>query len=146
MSRVDAATAAEILGVLARYAQVVDNRDWDHAHTVFAPDLVLGAGPGAVHGVDGLKTAIATVQPYHPHYTTDTILDRQPDGTVRAWSKYMIIRTDGSAGSGDYQDALVHTPAGWRIANRNVSRGNRSDDDPGGPSTRTFDFASWLPS
>jgi hypothetical protein len=56
----------------------------------------------------------------------------------------MIVRTDGTAGSGDYQDTLVHTTGGWRIARRRASRGNRRDDDPGGPSTRTFDFGSWV--
>ncbi|WP_256385334.1 hypothetical protein [Parafrankia colletiae] len=41
---------------------------------------------------------------------------------------------------------MVRTPRGWRIAERSVSRGNRPDDDPDGPSTRTFSAATWVPS
>jgi hypothetical protein len=55
------------------------------------------------------------------------------------------VRGDGTVGSGDYQDTLVRTAVGWRIAARDVSRGNRLDSDPtGGPSKRSFTFGSWL--
>ncbi|WP_072803896.1 nuclear transport factor 2 family protein [Rhodococcoides yunnanense] len=141
--RVDAAAAAEILDVLARYAQVIDNRDWDDAHTVFTPDVVFGSGPSAFSGVAEVRRMVESVQPYHPHHTSNTILTARPDGTVRAWSKFFIVRTDGTVGSGDYQDTLVRTEAGWRIAHRVASRGNRRSDDPGGPSSRTFTFDSW---
>ena len=144
MTRVDAATAAEILDVLARYAQVIDNRDWDDAHTVFCADVLLGADKDGPRGVARVAEMVESIRPYHPHHTTNTILDARPDGTIRAWSKYMIVRTDGTAGSGDYRDILKKTPDGWRIAHRTGSRGNRRGDDPGGPSTRTFDFPSWL--
>jgi hypothetical protein len=81
----------------------------------------------------------------HAEHSTDVILDARPDGTVRAWSKFYIVRSDGTVGSGDYQDTLVKTGDGWRIAERDVSRGNRLDTDPtGGASTRTFSVASWL--
>lgn len=141
--RVESDTAAEILVVLARYAQVIDNRDWDQAHTVFTEDVVFGAGDAARHGVSAVQEMVENVRPYHPHHTSDTILTRRPDGTIRAWSKFIIVRTDGTAGSGDYQDTLVRGDCGWRIAHRVASRGNRRRDDPGGPSSRTFTFASW---
>lgn len=142
-ARVDPDTAAEILDVLARYAQVIDNRDWDEAHTVFAEDVVFGSGPSAITGVAAVRRMVESVTPYHPHHTTNTILTRLPDGSVRAWSKFFIVRTDGSVGSGDYQDTLRRTSAGWRLSNRVASRGNRRDDDPGGPSRRTFTFEGW---
>lgn len=141
--RVDSDTAAEILDVLARYAQVIDNRDWDQAHTVFTDDVVFGVGDAARHGVSAVREMVENVRPYHPHHTSNTILTRRADGTIRAWSKFVIVRTDGTAGSGDYQDTLVRTDRGWRIAHRVASRGNRRRDDPGGPSSRTFTFASW---
>jgi hypothetical protein len=40
------------------------------------------------------------------HNTTDVILDLRPDGTIRAWSKFYIVRGDGTVGSGDYQPYL----------------------------------------
>jgi hypothetical protein len=145
MSQVSAADASEIVDLLARYAHVIDNRDWAEAESVFAPDVQLGRAPALATGIAQLRALVGDLPATHGHNTTDIILDLRPDGTIRAWSKFYIVRGDGTVGSGDYQDTLVHTVDGWRIANRDVSRGNRLDSDPtGGASTRTFDFASWL--
>ncbi len=145
MSGVDADTAAQILEVLARYAHVVDNRDWDDAAGVFTADVQVGREPDAIHGIAGFGDRVGTAPSTHGHNTTDVLLDARPDGSVRAWSKFFIVRTDGTIGSGDYQDTLAQTADGWRILQRDVSRGNRLDTDPtGGPSRRRFSFASWL--
>lgn len=145
MSQVGAADAAQITELLARYAHVIDNRDWDEAETVFVPDVQLGHEPALSSGIEKLHELVGDAPATHGHNTTDVILDLRPNGTVRAWSKFFIVRRDGTVGSGDYQDTLVRTPVGWRIRIRDVSRGNRLDTDPtGGPSTRRFDFASWL--
>lgn len=145
MSPVDAADGLEILDLLARYAHVIDNRDWDEAGSVFAVDVRLGRDPVIATGVDSFRELVGTAPATHGHNTTDVLLDLRPDGTVRAWSKFYIVRGDGTVGSGDYQDTLVRTPDGWRIAERDVSRGNRLESDPtGGASTRTFTFDSWL--
>lgn len=130
-----------VLDVLARYAQVIDNGDWHELASVFTPDVVFGRS--GVRGFDAIIAAVGSVTPYHPHHTTNSLLGLAPDGTVRAWSKYVIVRTDGTAGSGDYLDTLVRTPAGWRISRRDVHRGTRRDDDPGGPSVRTWTFDDW---
>jgi 3-phenylpropionate/cinnamic acid dioxygenase small subunit len=145
MSSVGAADGAEILDLLARYAHVIDNRDWAEASDVFTVDVRLGRDPVIVTGIDSFSELIGTAPATHGHNTTDVILDLRADGTVRAWSKFYIVRGDGTVGSGDYQDTLVRTADGWRIAERDVSRGNRLESDPtGGASTRTFSFDSWL--
>jgi 3-phenylpropionate/cinnamic acid dioxygenase small subunit len=145
MSPVDADDATEIVDLLSRYAHVIDNRDWAETDSVFTDDVQLGGNPAFAVGIAQLQTLIGNAPATHGHNTTDVILDGQPDGIVRAWSKFYIVRGDGTVGSGDYQDTLVRTDVGWRIAHRDVSRGNRLESDPtGGPSTRTFTFASWL--
>jgi 3-phenylpropionate/cinnamic acid dioxygenase small subunit len=145
MSPVPAADAAEIVELLARYAHVVDNRDWSQATTVFRADVQLGRSPVISSGLANLTALVGSAPATHGHNTTDVILDARPDGTVRAWSKFYIVRGDGTVGSGDYQDTLVKTDGGWRIAERDVSRGNRLENDPtGGASTRTFSLVSWL--
>jgi len=145
MSQVPAADASEIIELLARYPHVVDNRDWDEAETVFRTDVQLGRSPVISSGLENLTALVGSAPATHGHNSTDVILDARPDGTVRAWSKFYIVRGDGTVGSGDYQDTLVKTADGWRIAERDVSRGNRLDTDPtGGASTRTFSVASWL--
>ncbi|MCW2530276.1 MAG: hypothetical protein JWM76_5136 [Pseudonocardiales bacterium] len=145
MTPVNADDATEIIDLLSRYAHVIDNRDWAQADEVFTDDVQLGATPALATGISRLQTLIGDAPATHGHNTTDVILDQRPDGTIRAWSKFYIVRGDGTVGSGDYQDTLVRTDDGWRIAYRDVSRGNRLDSDPtGGPSKRTFSFASWL--
>jgi len=132
-----------ILDVLARYAHVIDNADWDRLGTVFTPDVTFSGSRSAVQGWAGIAEMIGAVRPYYPHHTTDVLLGARTDGTVRAWSKYFIVRDDNTAGSGDYLDTLVRTPRGWRIHHRRISRGDRAPDDPGGASERTFGFGVW---
>jgi hypothetical protein len=145
VSQVNAQDGTEILDLLARYAHVIDNRDWSEAAAVFTPDVQFGRNPVMSTGIEKLRALVGNAPATHGHNTTDIILDQRPDGTIKAWSKFYIVRGDGTVGSGDYQDTLVQTPEGWRIAQRDASRGNRLDTDPtGGPSRRTFDFASWL--
>jgi 3-phenylpropionate/cinnamic acid dioxygenase small subunit len=136
---VPAEDAAAILDVLALYAQVVDNRAWDHVGDVFTADASIGGAGPADFGA-----RVEGIEPYHPHYTTDTVLHAREDGAVRAWSKYVIVRTDGSIASGDYLDTFVRTSDGWRIAEREISRGSRPASDPGGASERTLTVAGWL--
>jgi hypothetical protein len=132
-----------ILDVLARYAHVIDNADWDLLGTVFTPGVTFRGSRSAVEGWAGIADMIGAVRPYYPHHTTDVLLGARGDGTVRAWSKYFIVRDDGTAGSGDYLDILVRTHEGWRVHDRRISRGNRAPHDPGGMSERTFTFELW---
>jgi len=130
MSQVAAADASEIIELLARYAHVVDNREWHQAKTVFRADVQLGRFPVISSGLENLEALVGSAAATHGHNSTDVILEARPDGTVRAWSKFYIVRSDGTVGSGDYQDTLVKTSDGWRIVERDVSRGNRLDTDP----------------
>ena len=87
MSRVPAADASEIIELLARYAHVVDNREWRQAKTVFRADVQLGRSPVISSGLENLEALVGSAPATHGHNTTDVILDTRPDGTVRAWSK-----------------------------------------------------------
>ena len=131
--------AAEVRAVLARYAHVIDTRAWHRLGEVFTPDVAFAA----VTGFDALAARIGSVTPYHPHHTTNTLLGALPDGRIRAWSKYVIVRDDGTAGSGDYRDTLVRTADGWRITRREISRGHRDATDPGGASERNWTFVAF---
>ncbi|MET0931313.1 MAG: nuclear transport factor 2 family protein, partial [Aeromicrobium sp.] len=120
-----------------------DNHAWDALLHAYTSDAGLGGERADLAPVAGLRTSLPAGRVYFPHHTTDTVLHVVDDDTVRAWSKYVVVRGDGTAGSGDYQDTVVRTPDGWRIAARRVSRGSRPDTDPDGPSTRRLTFASW---
>ena len=139
----------EIHQVLALYAHCIDNRDWDQLPRIFTTDVRFG-GPGHyTESREEIPERIERVAPYHPHYTTDTVTLWLPPGSdgrerARSWSKYLIVRHDGSLASGDYLDEWVRTDGGWRIQQRRVSRGLRWDKDPGGPSQRELRMSDFL--
>ncbi|MBL7489364.1 nuclear transport factor 2 family protein [Frankia sp. AgB1.9] len=136
---VDAATYAEVCDLLARHPHLFDNLALAAVPGAYTADAVMGEAPLA-QVVGGLPFG----RVMFPHHTTDVAVHRVDDDTLRVWAKYFVIRGDGTAGSGDYQDTVVRTPLGWRIAERQVTRGNRPDDDPDGPSTRSLSTATWL--
>lgn len=144
-----AVDALEIHDVLARYAHCVDNRDWEQLSRIFTPDVRFGGPGNYTRSREDIPGRIEQVSPYHPHYTTDTVIHRLPvdsEGRKRArsWSKYFIVRHDRSLASGDYLDEWVRTDAGWRILQRRVSRGQRWENDPGGASQRDLGMGDFL--
>jgi hypothetical protein len=137
------ADATEIRDVLARHAELFDNRVQDGFGAAYTSDATIGGEAGPLAPICEIGSGAAPGRVFFPHHTTDVVLHQVDDGTVRAWSRYFVIRGDGTAGSGDYQDTLVRTREGWRIAVRRVSRGSRPDTDPDGPSQRSFTARSW---
>lgn len=137
---VDAATYAEVCSLLAKHPYLFDNIALETAPAAYTDDATMGGTPLA-QAASGLPYG----RVMFPHHTTDIAVHRIDDDTLRVWAKYFVIRGDGTAGSGDYQDTVVRTPHGWRIAERSVTRGNRPDNDPDGPSARTLTTTTWLP-
>ncbi|KUG60130.1 hypothetical protein AVL61_09270 [Kocuria rosea subsp. polaris] len=118
--RVPAADALEIGTVLSRCARVVDARAWHDLDRVFTGDAVVVSSGGTARG----HAEIAERAPdgtRDPHLITDTVLRRLAPERVRAWSKWLVVRADGSALGGDQLDLLVRTPRGWRIAERRIA-------------------------
>lgn len=137
---VDAAAYAEVCGLLAKHPHVFDNIALGAMPAAYTDDAVMGGAPLAQ-----VASGLPFGRVMYPHRTTDIAVHRVDDDTLRVWAKYFVIRGDGTAGSGDYQDTVVRTSQGWRIAERSVSRGNRPDNDPDSPSTRTLSAATWIP-
>ncbi|MEU7870719.1 hypothetical protein [Dactylosporangium sp. NPDC049140] len=50
------------------------------------------------------------------------MLTEAADGSVRALSKGLGVRRDGTVGSVTYEDTLAQVDAGWRITHRVVRR------------------------
>ena len=110
----------------ARYANTVDARDWPRFRTVFTHDCryeLRGFGrlSGVTVGIDALID-LMTFSPAHPvgHHVTNVEVDATND-PVRMFSKIAGTLSTGSAGSADYDDIVVRTEAGWRIAERIVT-------------------------
>jgi hypothetical protein len=110
----------------ARYANTIDARDWDRFETVFTPDCryeLRGFGrlDVVVHGAAALRQYMID-SAEHPvaHHVTNIEVDAGAD-PVRMFSKVIGTLPGGTAGSGDYEDIVVRTPGGWRIADRTVT-------------------------
>jgi hypothetical protein len=135
----------QILAVLSRYVQVVDNGAWEEELSVFTPGATLGSGDGAGRPIADIHDAyLHRPVPLFPHQCTDAVMSAIDADTVRVWSKFFTVRADGTVTSGDYLDTIVRTEHGdWRIADRAASLGNRPATDPFGPSVRIFSSERW---
>jgi 3-phenylpropionate/cinnamic acid dioxygenase small subunit len=120
----------EIRELLDRYAAVVDERRWDALLEVFTPDAQVdytstGGKSGALRPVmEWLARALAP-WPLNLHFVTNAAIELAGD---RARSRCYFqapmgrVLPDGTqeiiTNAGWYDDELVRTPAGWRIARR----------------------------
>jgi hypothetical protein len=96
----------------------------DRFGELFTDDVVYdvsGLGGGVLRGLEELARASRALGDRNPvgHHVTNIVLREVSPDEVAAWSKGIGIRTDG-VGSLVYLDRIVRTPAGWRIAEREV--------------------------
>jgi hypothetical protein len=111
--------------LLALYGHIVDGGHLERLDEVFAEGAAfdIGAFDQGVHrGVDAIRAVFALGAPPHPpaHLCTNVFVYRTAT-SVCAHSKWLTIdRSSGHVRSGDYEDILVLTDGGWRIAERVV--------------------------
>lgn len=116
-----------IRALLVRYATAIDTRDWDLLRSCFTDDAVTDYGDiGRWTSVEGIA---AFMQDSHAglgatnHMISNIEVEVDGDeATARAYV-HAVLATDGDPQSwidsvGTYDDRLVRTPAGWRIAER----------------------------
>lgn len=119
----------EISDLLTRYTQVVDLRRWEDLGEVFAEDATADYTPTG--GVSGdYRTVMAWLDralapwPVNLHVIGNLTVTLDGDrATCRSYFiAPMAVGTVGAQQSvingGLYDDVLVRTPAGWRIAHR----------------------------
>jgi 3-phenylpropionate/cinnamic acid dioxygenase small subunit len=127
----------EIPAVLTRYASGLDieGRDfaqWDHA---FVPDAVFvnWDGPGSERGRAEMERFLAADDPVHSHQhlLTNIVIVELGADVARTRAEYLHVgvhRTGSSEEArwifkgGYYEDDLVRTPEGWRIARHVIHR------------------------
>ena len=119
----------ELLGL---YGHLIDDRRWDDLHLVLADDVVYDATDFGMPVTRGLTELVAewtseegmARHPLAHHATNVVVLDG--DGPVRVRSKGIGVGPGGRVGSVTYDDVVVPTAAGWRIAER-VARLRRAE-------------------
>lgn len=116
----------DILDVLARYATGIDRRDWPLFRTVFTDDCELDYGEiGAWKGVDAVADFMEKTHAmagHTLHRLTNQVVTVDGDSAqARTYVDALIMvgnNNSGVNGIGYYDDELVRTHAGWRIARR----------------------------
>ena len=114
-----------ITELIALHGHLVDEGELDRLAEVFTPDVeydLTDFGQGTLTGLTQLTDASLASGAANPvaHHVTNVVVEELADGQVRARSKGLGIRTDGSCGSVTYVDTVVRVGAGWRIARRRV--------------------------
>ncbi|MFN8545721.1 MAG: nuclear transport factor 2 family protein [Candidatus Binatia bacterium] len=120
----------EIDDLLTRYATAVDQKDWDLYASCFTPDAFIDYTPtGGIKGhLPEIREWLAKVMPMFAmsqHLVTNRVIVVRGDtATARSALFNPMGMRDGAAGlllffeGAYYNDRLVRTADGWRIAER----------------------------
>ncbi|WP_431234288.1 nuclear transport factor 2 family protein [Mycolicibacterium psychrotolerans] len=116
----------DVSDLLIRYASGIDRRDWDLFRTVFTPDCHLDYGEiGVWDGVEAVTEFMDVAHAaagYLMHRISNIVIDLHGDrATTRCYVDAWIMAADNNSGvnaRGFYDDEIVRTDAGWRIARR----------------------------
>lgn len=109
-----------------RYATGIDRRDWPLFRTVFTDDCELDYGEiGAWNGVDAVTEFMEQVHAMAGHtlhrLSNQAITVDGDTAVARTYVDALIMAADnqsGVNGIGFYDDEMVRTADGWRIARR----------------------------
>ncbi|WP_322749232.1 MULTISPECIES: nuclear transport factor 2 family protein [unclassified Frankia] len=106
--------------IAARYGDLIDARDWPGLAYVFAADAVFDLTDVDAPRLDGLDAIRHHMDGAdHPlaHHITN-IYVTEDGGEPVLHSRVLGVLPDRRASSGQYTDAVVRTPDGWRIRHR----------------------------
>ena len=116
----------DIAKVLLRYATGIDRRDWELFRDCFTNDVVAEyEGLDPWRGVDEITDSMITSHAdmgHTMHRLSNLAITVDGDtATARSYVDAILMAADGQTGlnpRGFYDDELVRTPNGWRIARR----------------------------
>jgi uncharacterized protein (TIGR02246 family) len=119
----------DISDVLVRYATGIDRRDWPLFRTVFTDDCELDYGEiGVWKGVDAVTDFMEHVHALAGHtmhrLSNQAITVEGDKAAARTYIDGLIMAGDNKSGVnaiGFYDDEIVRTDAGWRIARRRAT-------------------------
>ena len=119
----------DIAEVLLRYATGIDRRDWPLFRTAFTDDCELDYGDiGTWHGVDAVTEFMEQSHAMAGdtmHRMSNQVIDVIGDrAKARTYVDGLILAPDNKSGVnavGFYDDDIVRTADGWRIARRSFT-------------------------
>lgn len=117
---------ADITDMLLRYATGIDRRDWTTFRSAFTEDCVLDYGE--IGSFDGLDAVTDFMEQSHAmaghtmHRLSNIVITLDGDRALgRTYVDGLILAADNATGVnavGIYDDEIIRTAAGWRIARR----------------------------
>ena len=116
-----------IQDLLVRYATAIDTRDWELFRTCFSEDAATDYGDvGSWTDLDGITAFMEKVhEPFGDtnHMLSNFVVEVDGDRAEATSYVHVVLALKGSDGGwvdsvGRYEDTLVRTPSGWRIAKR----------------------------
>jgi 3-phenylpropionate/cinnamic acid dioxygenase small subunit len=123
---VDREVRLDVAEVLVRYATGIDRRDWDLFRSCFTDDCEADCGDiGVWHGVEEITEWMREVHEpcgHTLHRITNQTVTSNGDGvSARSYVDALVMFADNQSGTraaGFYDDELVATDDGWKIARR----------------------------
>ena len=123
---VDRAVRQDVADLIVRYASGIDRRDWALLRSCFTDDCVADYGDiGRWHGGDEITEWMrATHEPlgHTLHRITNQAVGRDGEAvTARSYVDVIVLAPDnvrGAQAAGYYDDVLIQTDDGWKIARR----------------------------
>jgi SnoaL-like domain len=111
--------------LISLHGHLTDDRQHDRLRLLFTDDAaydVSAFGLGVVRGLDALTELFVQRPGTQPigHHVTNVVVGAGGADTASVRSKGLAVMADGTAGTVTYDDVVVRTAAGWRIARRTV--------------------------
>ena len=121
----------EITRLALSYCRALDTKNWSVLDDVFLPDATADlAGPTELVGIEEIRTRIRTALEHlddsqHLVGNHEVAVDGDT-ATHRCYLQAQHVRRAATGGpnyivAGRYEDRLVRTDAGWRIAHRTLA-------------------------
>jgi 3-phenylpropionate/cinnamic acid dioxygenase small subunit len=108
--------------VLLEYCYLVDDQRWEELDRVYAQDVEFKNAYAGVElrGLQELTSWYRSATNPAGHMVANVMVSFDGRNLARVRSKYVTVRAQGSAGTGEYLDTLERTGHGWRITSRTV--------------------------
>jgi hypothetical protein len=111
--------------LISLHGHLADDRQHERLHLLLTDDAaydVSAYGLGVVRGLDALTELFVQRPGDQPvgHHVTNVVVEEGDGDTASVRSKGLAVMADGSAGTVTYDDVVVRTGAGWRIARRTI--------------------------
>ncbi len=131
-TRVERAVAyAEIVEMLARYATLIDTREWGSLGEVFTADATFDATSVGYPLLSGLAHIQRHMENDARHPAAHLILNVTADidgDRALARSRLAALQHDGRLFTGEYRDEVRYAEGRWRIHTRVYRRLQQSSD------------------